>query len=265
MVFAETRTKQVCLFALTSCRLLHSTPNLLLKMSEKVFKFDDISGYSIKQRCLIRLADIVFYALVFIIGKTVKFEVENIENYDEIIQAGKIPIYTFWHNNIFIGTYYFRDRQIIVMSSHSFDGEYIARFIKRLGYGTVRGSSTRGGVGALIEMIRLMKRGFPCGFAIDGPKGPKYIAKSGACMLAKKTGNPIMPFAVVLNDFWTIKSWDDLQIPKPFSRCLVKIAKPIYVEPDSDDEDIENKRLELQKSLDESVKNGENWRNTKNK
>ena len=198
-------------------------------MKEKVFNFDDISDYSFKQRCLIRLADIVFYALVLIIGKTVKFEVENYENYEKIIKADKIPIYTFWHNNIFIGTYYFRNRKIIVMSSKSFDAEYIARFIKRLGYGTIRGSSTRGGVGALVEMIKIMKRGFACGFAIDGPKGPKYIAKPGVCLLAKKTGNPIMPFVVIPQKYWTINSWDNLQIPKPFSRALVKTAEPIYV------------------------------------
>jgi lysophospholipid acyltransferase (LPLAT)-like uncharacterized protein len=234
-------------------------------MKEKVFNFDDISDYSFKQRCLIRFADIVFYALVLIIGKTVKFEVENYENYEKIIKADKIPIYTFWHNTIFLGTYYFRNRQIIVMSSKSFDAEYIARFIKRLGYGTIRGSSTRGGVGALIEMVKVMKRGFACGFAIDGPKGPKHIAKPGVCLLAKKTGNPIMPFVVIPQKHWEIKSWDNLQIPKPFSRALVKIGEPIYVEPDANDKDIENKRLELQKKLDELVKNGENWQNIKNK
>jgi lysophospholipid acyltransferase (LPLAT)-like uncharacterized protein len=232
-------------------------------MNEKLFKFDDISDYSLKQRILIRLADPVFYLLVKIIGKTVRFQVEDIENYDEIIEAGKIPIYTFWHNNIFLGTYYFGNRRIIVMSSRSFDGEYIARFIKRFGYGTIRGSSTRGGIGALIEMVRAMKKGFPCGFAIDGPKGPKYIAKSGVCMLAKKTGNPVMPFIVISQKYWEINSWDKLQIPKPFSKALVKIGKPIYVGQNSDDEEIENKRLELQKTLDELVKKGENWRNTK--
>jgi lysophospholipid acyltransferase (LPLAT)-like uncharacterized protein len=234
-------------------------------MNEKVFKFDDISAYTLKQRCLIRLADLVFYSLVVIIGKTIKFEIENIENYDEIIKAEKIPIYAFWHNNIFLGTYYFRHRKIIVMSSKSFDAEYIARFIKRLGYGTIRGSSTRGGVGALVEMVRMMKRGFPTGFTVDGPKGPKYEAKAGVCLLAKKTGNPIMPFVVVPQKYWTINSWDKLQIPKPFSRALLKIGKPICVESKINDEDIENKRLELQKTLDELVKNGENWQNTTNK
>src|SRR5688500_19433593 len=76
------------------------------------------------------------------------------------------------------------------MTSRSFDGEYIARFIQRFGYGAVRGSSTRGGVGAIVEMVRLMRAGLPTAFTIDGPKGPRYVAKMGAVLLAKKTGQP---------------------------------------------------------------------------
>ena len=112
-----------------------------------------------------------------------------------------------------------------MITSQSFDGEYIARFIQRFGYGAVRGSSTRGGVGALVEMIRLMKKGLPAGFSVDGPKGPLYFAKTGAILLAKKTGNPVMPFSVETKNHWTIKSWDKLQIPKPFSKAKVFIAR----------------------------------------
>ena len=128
-----------------------------------------------------------------------------------------------------------------MITSQSFDGEYIARFIQRFGYGAVRGSSTRGGVGALARMIRLMKKGLPAGFTVDGPKGPKYVAKSGPVLLAKKTGNPVMPFSVETRKHWTIKSWDNLQIPKPFTRARVFIAEPVYVEKEAGDEEIENK------------------------
>ena len=119
---------------------------------------------------------------------------------------------------------------------------------------------TRGGVGALARMIRLMKRGLPTGFTVDGPKGPKYVAKTGAVLLAKKTGNPLMPFVVETEKFWTIKSWDRLHIPKPFTRARVFIAEPIYVAPDAPDAEIENKRLELQMKLDAAVKLGKQWR-----
>lgn len=232
--------------------------------TQQVYQFQDLSKYSLKQRLIIRAADLAFYLLVIGIGRTLRYETENWENYEAIEKAGKIPIYTFWHDRIFAGTYFFRNRGIVVMSSHSFDGEYIARFIRRLGYGAIRGSSTRGGIAALIEMIRLMKTGIPMGFSIDGPKGPRYVAKLGANLLAKKTGNPVMPFVVESRKFWRIGSWDKLQIPKPFSKVRIFINPPIYVAKDASDEELENSRTELQKSLDELVARGEQWRKSTN-
>lgn len=231
---------------------------------QKVYQVQDLSKYSFKQKLVIRAAASAFYLLMIGIGKTLRYETENIENYDAIEQAGKIPIYTFWHNRIFAGTYFFRNRGIVVMSSQSFDGELIAGFIRRLGYGVVRGSSTRGGVSSLVEMIRLMKTGIPMAFSIDGPKGPKYAAKLGANLLAKKTGNPIMPFVVESAKFWEIGSWDKLQIPKPFSKVKVIINPPIYVAKDVNDVGLENSRIELQESLDELVAHGQQWRESEN-
>jgi lysophospholipid acyltransferase (LPLAT)-like uncharacterized protein len=143
------------------------------------------------------------------------------------------------------------------VTSQSFDGEYIARFIQRFGYGAVRGSSTRGGVGALIEAIRCMKEGKPAGFTVDGPKGPRYEAKTGAVILAKKTGNPMMPFTVQAKNFWEIGSWDRLQIPRPFTIAKIIIGEPIYVPTVADDAAVESKRLELQAALEELTALGE--------
>lgn len=235
-----------------------------IKKIREVYEFASLADYSFRQRILIRLADYAFYFLINLIGKTVKFEVEGWHNFAAIEDNEKLPIYTFWHNRIFLGTYFFRRRGIVVITSQSFDGEYIARFIQRFGYGAARGSSTRGGVAALVEMIRLMRdRRLPMGFTIDGPKGPKYVAKIGACLLAKKTGNPLMPFSVEAEKFWQVKSWDNLQIPKPFTRAKLIINPPIYVPADAIDEELENKRLELQKSLDEAVERGEKWRESR--
>lgn len=235
-------------------------PEISRKNFQEVYEFAPLNNFSRRERLSIRAADWIFYALISLIGKTVRFEVEGWENFEQIERDGKIPIYAFWHNRIFLATYYFRNRGIVVITSQSFDGEYIARFIQRFGYGAVRGSSTRGGVGALIEMIRLMKKGLPAGFTVDGPKGPKYIAKTGAILLAKKTGNPVMPFLVETKSFWSIKSWDKLQIPKFFTRARVFIHEPVYVEKDADDAEIENKQKELQSKLDELVESGKQWR-----
>lgn len=228
--------------------------------NEKVYRFASLTGYSLRQRLVIHLANWAFYLLITLIGRTVRFEVEGWENFCEIENNGRLPIYTFWHNKIFLGTYFFRGRGIVVVTSQSFDGEYIARFIQRFGYGAVRGSSTRGGVGALIEAIRCMKNGMPSGFTVDGPKGPRFQAKTGAVILAKKTGNPMMPFTVQARKYWTIGSWDRLQIPKPFTRAKVIIGKPIYVPPDADDSVVDEKRRELQNSLDALTAAGDRHR-----
>src|SRR5262249_4792219 len=169
------------------------------------------SAYSIKQRLLIRAADLVFFVLISLIGRTARFEVAGWTNWEAACADRKIPIYTFWHNRVFLSTYFWRKRGIVVMTSRSFDGEYIARFIQRFGYGAARGSSTRGGTGALVEMVRLMKAGRPTAFTIDGPKGPMYVAKLGAVLLAKKTGNPILPFTITARSYWQAKSWDQFQ------------------------------------------------------
>ena len=226
----------------------------------EVYNQSDLSAFPFKKRILLHIADWSFYLLIKFIGKSLRFERGGWKNWEQIEADGKVPVMTFWHNRIFGATYYFRDRGIVVITSQSFDGEYIARFIKRFGFGAVRGSSTRGGIGALVEMIRLMKKGLPMGFSVDGPKGPKYIAKAGACLLAKKTGNPLMPFLVETEKYWQMKSWDDLQIPKPFSRAKVFIGEPIYVDKNASGEEIQQVREVLQAKLDELVKSGEEWR-----
>jgi len=230
------------------------------KEKENIYEFASLAGYSLKQRVLIRAADLAFYALIRLIGKTLRFEVKNVENLEKIKNENKVPIYATWHNRIFPSVYFLRNRGIVVITSQSLDGEYIARFIQRFGFGTVRGSSTRGGTGALVKMIRLMREDLSMCFTVDGPKGAHYVAKSGAILLAKKTGNPILPFLIEPQKFWTINSWDKLQIPKPFARAQVLFAEPIYVESDANETEIENKRIELQKKLDETVKFGEQWR-----
>lgn len=208
----------------------------------------------------IRFADIAFYILIRVIGRTIRYETEGWENFEAIGSAGKLPIYAFWHDRIFASTYFFRDRGIAVITSRSKDGEYIARFIQRLGYGAVRGSSTRGGVGALVEMIKAMRGGHPAGFTVDGPKGPRYEVKPGAVMLAKKSGNPVMPFIVECRRSLSIGSWDRMQIPYPFTRAKLIIGCPIYVEPTATDVEIEEKRIELQLSLESLTAAGEAWR-----
>src|SRR2546430_10097611 len=217
---------------------------------DRAYTFASLSSYSLKDRLLIRSADLVFFILINLIGRTVRFEIEGWDNWEAASRDGKIPIYTFWHNRVFLATYFWRRRRIVVMTSRSFDGEYIARFIQRFGYGAARGSSTRGATGAIVEMVRLMRAGCPTAFTIDGPKGPRYVAKMGAVLLAKKTGNPVLPFTIAARNFWEIRSsWDRTQVPHPFTRARVLIAAPIFVDANANEAALEKKRLELQREI----------------
>jgi hypothetical protein len=209
---------------------------------------------------MIRAADLVFYFLIRVIGRTVRHTVEGWEHWEAASRDGRLPIYTSWHNRVFLATYFWQKRRIVVMTSRSFDGEYIARFIQRFGYGAARGSSTRGAVSAIVEMVRLMRAGSPAGFTIDGPKGPRYEAKMGAVLLAKKTGYSVLPFNIAAAKFWEARSWDAFQVPKPFTRARVLIAPPIEVPPDADEAALQAKRDELQRALDELNKRGDEWR-----
>lgn len=229
------------------------------KPRQELYSFAPLTEYPFKKRISIRLADLLMFVCIKLVGITMRFEVRGDENLAEIEAEEKIPIICFWHNRIFLGTYFWRDKGIVVLTSKSFDGEYIARFIQRFGYGAIRGSSSRGGAGALIEMIRSMLSGHPMAFSIDGPRGPRYEAKPGAVLLAKKTGNPLIPFIVEPRRYWQLNSWDKMQIPMPFTRALSIIGKPIYVDANAGDDEVKQKLEELQRALDQLTIEGKQW------
>ncbi len=225
-----------------------------------VYEPAGLAEYPFKQRFTIKLAALAFALLIRAIGSTLRYEVEGDDPRAKIWGSGQTPIFAIWHDRIFASTYFMRNDGIVVLTSKSFDGEYIARFLTKFGFGTVRGSSSRGGVRGMVEMIRLIRAGLPMAFTVDGPRGPRYEVKSGPVVLAKKTGNPIVPFVIECERAWRVKSWDRLQIPKPFSRARVFYTEPVHVDPEGDDEGIEAKRSEVQAKLDELVERGEKWR-----
>ena len=230
--------------------------------TDSVYRYATLDQYSFGRRIVIRAAGLLFYFLIRIIGMTVRVTVEDNDNLDEIRAAGRLPIYAVWHDRIFLGTYMLRDSHAVYLTSQSFDGEYIARFLQRFGYGVIRGSSTRGGGRGLVEMVRGMRRGLEMGFTVDGPKGPRYEVKPGVLMLAKKTGNPILPFTVSAQHYWTVNSWDRLQIPRPFTRAKLIFGRPIEVGADADDAELTAKLEELQSELDLLTQKGSDWTDT---
>lgn len=227
------------------------------QLRRRVYEFSDLSGYRRSDRLLIRAADVFFYLLIRLICSTLRWEVRGGEHLDAIYGSGGRAIYTFWHSCIFSATWMWRKRGIVVMSSQSRDAEYIGRFIKRLGYGTARGSATRGGSRALAEMAECLATGIDVAFTIDGPRGPAYVAKAGAVTLARHSGQAILPFHVASSGYWTLPSWDRLQIPKPFARAVTLIGEPIYVGRDDSAHEVSAKQELLQATLDRLRREGE--------
>jgi lysophospholipid acyltransferase (LPLAT)-like uncharacterized protein len=226
----------------------------------RLFQFATLDQYKWTKRLLIRVADLFFYLCIGLIGLTIRFTVVGMERHEAIFAAGRLPIYNFWHDRIFLHTYFWRRRKIVVMTSQSFDGEYIARFIQRFGFGAIRGSSSKGGAKALVEMIKTMRRGHTMACTIDGPRGPRYEVKPGPVLLAKKTGNPILPVGIEPKRYFTVNSWDKMQVPMPFTRALVMVGEPIFVSANADDAEIERKVAEFQSALDEITERGLKWR-----
>jgi len=230
------------------------------ELRKRVYRFSDLSSYGLRSRFLIRCADLLFYAVILIFGSTIRWEVRGEEHLEAIYDQGRRAIFTFWHSCIFPATWFWRKRGIVVMSSRSRDGEYIARFIQRFGYGAARGSSSRGAGRALAEMVECMENGIDVAFTIDGPRGPVYVAKDGAVILARHAGHGILPFHIAMKRYLEAPSWDRLQIPLPFTRAVMLIAEPVFVGRDPAGCEPQAKQAELQATLDRLRAEGEEWR-----
>ena len=201
------------------------------------------------KRAQIALIAGVGYPLINALGRTLRWRVEGTEHYDAVLASGRQPIMAFWHGRILSGTLYFQRRGIVVITSENFDGEWIARIIQRFGFGTARGSSSRGSLRAMLQLVRDMEKGRPAAFTLDGPRGPARVAQPGAIWLARATGNPVVPFHMEASSKWTANSWDQTQIPKPFTTVAVAIGDPFDVAGDATDQQLETARQELERRL----------------
>ena len=189
------------------------------------------------------------YVAIRLIAPTLRYRV-SVEDGGPLEGNVHPGIYVFWHRCVFTATHHFRKRGIVVMTSRSLDGEYIARIIEKFGYGAARGSSSRGGVRALLAMHRDIDAGRTVAFTIDGPRGPRYVAKPGPVLLARNTQVPIMPFHISVERAWVLDTWDAFVVPKPFSRALVRIGKLINVAAGADSAALEGFHAEMQSTLE---------------
>jgi len=206
---------------------------------------------SSRKRAEVALISALGYPLLRALGSTLNWNIRGAEHDAAILAKGHHPILAFWHGRILPATLYFQRRGMVVITSENYDGEWIARIITKFGYGTARGSTSKGGSRALRQMVRAMKSN-DVAFTVDGPRGPAEVAQMGAVWLSKATGNPLMPWHAEAASCWTIKSWDRAQIPKPFTTVAMVIREPIYVPRDADEAGLESARRALETSLAEA-------------
>ena len=207
------------------------------------------SRFTLRQRIVLHVIIAAGYWFIRLIGPTLRVSVSREEGSQQTV--GQHPlIASFWHACIIPATYMCRNLGVRVMSSNSYDGEYMGRIIRKFGFVAVKGSSSRNAVRALLGLRRALQDGWTVAFSLDGPRGPRYKVKPGPVALARSSGVPLTMFHMAVDRAWILNTWDRLIIPKPFSRVLMRFGKLIPVPADASDEDLERYTAELQASLD---------------
>jgi lysophospholipid acyltransferase (LPLAT)-like uncharacterized protein len=202
--------------------------------------------FTLRERILLWLIEWAGYFAIRILCPTIRFAVSWEEGSPKSL-AERPYVYSFWHNCMIAAMWWCRDLQVRVMSSDSFDGEYTGRIMQKFGFGKVRGSSSKGAVRALLGMKRELEQGWTVAFTIDGPRGPRYVAKPGPVVLSRSTGAPMVVFHIAFDRAWVLNTWDRAMIPKPFCRALMRVSRAIPVPKDGGDEQYLG---ELQSALD---------------
>ena len=158
-------------------------------------------------------------------------------------------IFVFWHGRLLPLIHIHRHQGTVVLVSEHRDGDYIAGLMHHFGFGTVRGSSTRGGVRGLKGLIRAARAGRDLAITPDGPRGPDRELKLGVLTVARMTGLPLVPVGVGITSAWRVRSWDGLLVPKPFSTVRVAYGHPTLVQRNADQAEIDEVAASLQRSL----------------
>jgi lysophospholipid acyltransferase (LPLAT)-like uncharacterized protein len=185
-------------------------------------------------------------------ARTLRLQVEDPHEVIGFVRKQPV-IFAIWHNRLLmlprVFDPSFPTRQSYGLISASRDGDLIAQFIERSGYGTIRGSSSRKGVIALRQLIDTLAADGNVLFTPDGPRGPVYQASQGVIFVAQKSGAPIVPIHMEYSSCWRLKSWDRFAVPRPFATLRAKFGEPIYIAPLSEPEQFETERLRLQDAM----------------
>ncbi|MFH0793238.1 MAG: lysophospholipid acyltransferase family protein [bacterium] len=196
-----------------------------------------------------------------LLGATVRVEWEGRDHLRRLLAKPDGFVFAFFHGDLFLLTVLYpkasRSKAVNVMASRSRDGELLSRVLSRFGAKLVRGSSSRGAIHGLLELAKSLRRGETVAMAVDGPRGPRHEVKSGVVWLAMSERVALFPMVAIYHNAWRIHSWDRTEIPKPFSRCTIKLLEPIWLEtgPPNEDPETHRRRLEeARRRLEDTLK-----------
>jgi len=199
-----------------------------------------------KQKLKILLGIKLGWLLILLWGKLIRIKKVGQHNWRTAVESGNGALAMIWHGRILLPIYVHRKQGITPMVSLHSDGEMIAQTIHRLGYSTVRGSSTRGGKEAFHEMLSLLKQGASCAIMPDGPRGPRHKLKSGTVQLGYRSGAYLVPITFSCKKGIFATSWDKFLVAKPFSTSFIFYDKPIQIPPNLSTEELEQYRQKIE-------------------
>jgi len=182
----------------------------------------------------LKLKAVAGAALILSLSRVVMIERPTFSRFIHACQDGRPVIIVAWHASLLTTIYCHRRRNVVIMTSLSEDGDLLTRILYHLSYKCVRGSSSRGGMRSLLEMMRLLKSGLTGAITVDGPRGPRHEVKPGAVMLAQKTGALLVPVGVGYSNYITSNNWDHTEIPLPGSRAVMITGEPFTISPKTD-------------------------------
>ena len=195
------------------------------------------------------IASIVGSAVIRALGTTLRIEWRELEYLEKARKMSRQVIFSSWHGRLFVLTFSLRHRQIQVLASEHPDGDLMGRTITRLGFGHLKGSTSRGGARAIRNLAAALKSGLDVGLTVDGPRGPRGVVQQGVVELSRLTGTAVIPVSDTSRSRCLFNSWDRFQVPYPFAKVVVSYGEPFMVPHDASPEEREEYRLLLQERL----------------
>lgn len=184
-----------------------------------------MSTKQIKQKILAYIG----YLFLELLLPTLRIDRNQVTFIRNLSANGNNVIYAFWHSMMLVPGYNLRHMGIHALVSQHRDGGYLANVMGLFGLNYVRGSTTRGGTRAIINLIKIARKGHSIIITPDGPRGPRLVVQPGIIFLARKSGLPIIPIAIKISRYWQLPSWDRFVIPMPFAKVTFTCGEPIYI------------------------------------